>query len=98
LVALSQVGFAIVRITSKFLAKRQGFAAFLCIRSLNRWALENPHFPSKNKQGNRQKPIDKRQEKHGTALAIEHFAKNFNSLGCRISGIESFAKESTSWR
>jgi len=37
-----------------------------------------------------------RQEKHGTALAIELFAKNFNSLGCRIFGIKSFAKGSTS--
>jgi hypothetical protein len=69
----------------------------LCARSLNRWALETPYFPSESGLSTRQKSIDKRQEKHGTALAIEHFAKNFNSLGCRISGMKSFAKESTSW-
>jgi hypothetical protein len=44
----------------------------------------------------RQISIAYRQEKHGTALAIELFAKNFNSLGCRISGNKSFAKGSTS--
>jgi hypothetical protein len=44
----------------------------------------------------RQISIAYRQEKHGTALAIELFAKNFNSLGCRIFGIKSFAKGSTS--
>jgi len=31
----------------------------------------------------RQKPIKKRQQKHGTALAIEVIAENFNSSGCR---------------
>jgi hypothetical protein len=35
-------------------------------------------------------------KKHGTPLAIEHVAKNFNSLGCRITGMKSFAKGHTS--
>jgi hypothetical protein len=62
--------------------------------SLN--ALTSPCFHSQLQAKARQISIEYRQEKHGTALAIELFAKNFNSLGCRISGIKSFAKGSTS--
>jgi hypothetical protein len=63
------------------------------------WAAEwsdKPLFSFATASKARQISIAYRQEKHGTALAIELFAKNFNSLGCRIFGIKSFAKGSTS--
>jgi hypothetical protein len=43
----------------------------------------NPCLASQIKLQARQKPIEKRQQKHGTALAIEVIAENFNSPGCR---------------
>jgi hypothetical protein len=62
---------------------------------LREWAYK-PLFSFATARKARQISIEYRQEKHGTALAIELFAKNFNSLGCRIFGIKSFAKGSTS--
>jgi hypothetical protein len=62
---------------------------------LREWA-DKPLFSFATARKARQISIEYRQEKHGTALAIELFAKNFNSLGCRIFGIKSFAKGSTS--
>jgi hypothetical protein len=62
---------------------------------LRKWAYK-PLFSFSTASEARQISIAYRQEKHGTALAIELFAKNFNSLGCRIFGIKSFAKGSTS--
>jgi hypothetical protein len=37
--------------------------------------------------------VKKTREIHGTAFAIELVAENFNSLGCRIPGNKSDAKE-----
>jgi hypothetical protein len=62
---------------------------------LREWAYK-PLFSFATARKARQISIEYWQEKHGTALAIELFAKNFNSLGCRIFGIKSFAKGSTS--
>jgi hypothetical protein len=37
-----------------------------------------------------------RRKKHGTALAIEPIAKNFNALSCRFTGNVNNVKGSTS--
>jgi hypothetical protein len=75
--------------------KRQNIAAFSLLWMFARMGLKAlVSFATARKA--RQISIAYRQEKHGTALAIELFAKNFNSLGCRIFGIKSFAKGSTS--
>jgi len=62
---------------------------------VSEWS-DKPLFSFATASKTRQISIAYRQEKLGTALAIELFAKNFNSLGCRIFGIKSFAKGSTS--
>jgi len=77
-------------------AKWQNIAAFQLILKLHLNRLISLCFHSELEMRARQISIAYRQEKHGTALAIELFAKNFNSLGCRIFGIKSFAKGSTS--
>jgi hypothetical protein len=76
--------------------KRQNIAAYLLILKFHLNRLISLCFHSELEMRARQISIAYRQEKHGTALAIELFAKNFNSLGCRIFGIKSFAKGSTS--
>jgi len=53
----------------------------------------NPHISSHLNEWQNIGSVKKTREIHGTAFAIELVAENFNSLGCRIPGNKSDAKE-----